>query len=370
MKVAFIARNDGTDVRQTKICNSLCDLGYQVAYIGWDRQPGNQKPVVLDPRIQRYVFEWPAAFGEISVNGWPQFLRYVANTLARIKPDVVHARDEPMATLVLPLKGILYRYLVLDIFDSLAARHFSSPFWGAAAWLTRKAAHIGCDRIIETSEQLRAMLGRYADKAIVIMNVPNDPGEEVARDYPTSPAVQICVGGSLARERDGLETLLKAVELLPPGEVQIQASGRLYDEYSRAIFAKHPAVNYRWFDTSDEFRRHAAKCDALTYLRGDASETEYRSWVLPNRVFDAMSIGRPIIVSRELKISTWIEEQQLGFVCDPGDPASLANILRLLKDRRKKLPEFAERVRRIFTSQYTWPLMERRLRALYEGLVG
>jgi hypothetical protein len=51
MKIAFLARNDGTDTRQTKILNSLCALGHQVIYIGWDRRTEEPKRLALDSRI-------------------------------------------------------------------------------------------------------------------------------------------------------------------------------------------------------------------------------------------------------------------------------------------------------------------------------
>jgi glycosyltransferase involved in cell wall biosynthesis len=368
MKVAFIARNDGTDMRQTKICNSLCRLGHEVMYIGWNREPEKQRALQLDERIQRRVFTWSAGFGEVAIGGWPQFYRYVVDTLARFRPDVVHVRDEPLAAIFLPLKHVLYRHLILDVFDSLAARDLRAPLQRAGAWVLRSSAHIGSSRIIETSDQLKAMLGRHAAKALVVLNVPEDPGEATARDYPTDAALQICTGGSLSRTRDGLETLLKAIERLPSGAVQVQASGWLHDDYARNDFINHPAVRYRWLDSPDDFRRVAARCDALTYLRGDAGATEYRSWVLPNRIFDAMSIGRPIIVSSEMKIARWVEEQGFGLVCDPGDVQGLADLFLTLRARRSELPIFAENVRRIYTSQYTWAVMEQRLKALYDEL--
>ncbi|NTU85439.1 MAG: glycosyltransferase family 4 protein [Chloroflexales bacterium] len=370
MKIAFLARNDGTDTRQGKICNSLHRLGYQVIYIGWDREPEREKRPILDPEIPRFIFRWRAGFGEVSANGWPQFFRYVARVLREQRPDVLHVRDEPLTAMAMPLKGWLYRYLVLDIFDSLAARHYSSPVLNTATLATRRLAHLGADRIIETSEQLRAMLGLFARKAIVVMNCPADPGEAVAQSLPSLPAVQICTGGSLSRQRDGLEVLLKAVDLLPPGEVEIQASGWLHDDYARDIFVKHPAVHYRWLETPEEFREQAARCDAISYLRGDAGETTYRSWVLPNRFFDAMSVGRPLIISSEMKMAPWATDQALGYLYTPGDHVGLAAIFRQLKERRQELPAYAARMRRLFTSQYTWPIMEERLHALYQGLGG
>jgi glycosyltransferase involved in cell wall biosynthesis len=370
MKIVFLARNDGTDTRQGKICNSLHGLGYDLTYVGWDREPDAPKRPILDPAIPRRIFRWKAGFGELSASGWPQFARFVAAALREIRPDVLHVRDEPLAALFLPLKGTLYRRLVLDIFDSTAAKRYGNPALGAGAMAARRLAHLGADRIIETSEQLRALLGPFARKAIVVMNCPADPGDGVAQQFPASPAVQICTGGSLSRRRDGLEVLLKAVDSLPAGTVEIQSSGWLHDDYAREVFVQHPAVRYRWLDTPDEFRAVAAGCDAITYLRGDAGATEYRSWVLPNRFFDAMSVGRPLIVSSEMKMSRWVAEQQLGYLYRPGDHGGLAETILALRERRAELPAYSARARRLFTSQYTWPIMEQRLHALYQGLGG
>lgn len=370
MKIAFLARNDGTDTRQTKILNSLCALGHQVLYIGWDRRPEEPKRLALDPRIGLQIFKRSAGFGDYKASGWGDFLRFMTDALRRFRPVAVHARDEQMALMALPLRGVAYRYLILDIFDSLAARRFHNPALGAAAWLAQKGAHLGADRIIETSDDLRKLLGRQADKAIVVMNTPHDLGDDLAADYPSGPAVQLATGGTLTRLRDGLETLLQAVDRLPPGSVQINASGWMLDDYAREVFARHPAVRYQWFDHADDFRRQAARCDAITYLRGDADNSLYRSLVMPNRIFDAMSIGRPIIVSRALGLATWVEQQGLGYSYTPGDVQGLAAIIRSLIERRAALPAFAARTRTLFKGQYTWPLMEQRLKALYEGLGG
>jgi glycosyltransferase involved in cell wall biosynthesis len=368
MKIAFIARNDGNDMRQEKICNSLVRLGHEVIFVGWNREPGVKRASLLDPRIRQHVFEWQTGFGELSLQGWPQFFRYISMVLGGFRPDAVHVRDEQIAALVLPLKGRVYRHLVLDIFDSLRARGTSDPRLKAAFWGMRQLAHLGSDRIIETSEELQAMLGRHRARSIVVMNVPPDPGDEVARDFPDAPAVQICTGGSLTREREGLETLLRAAEMLGEGAVEIQSSGWLHDDYAKEVFVKHPAVRYRWLERPADFRRMAARCDALTYLCNNLSGTDYRAKVLPNRFFDAMSLGRPLIVSNRLAIARWVEEQQLGYVCDPDDAAQLAEILRTLKEKRAELPAYTERVRQIYLKHYTWPIMEQRLGALYEGL--
>jgi glycosyltransferase involved in cell wall biosynthesis len=369
MKVVFVGLTDGTDPRETKICNSLVKLGHDVAYIGWNRNPHLKRSPTINSGIPIYIFEYEKD-GGLSLPGWLSYFRFIARHLKKIRPDVVHARDEVGAGLVLPFKRLFFRYLILDIFDSLLRYEFSSPVSRTLSWGLRKTVYCGSDRIIETSDQLRQLLGPYvAQKTTIILNVPNDPGEELARMYPEGPTVQIFTGGSIERKREGLEFLLQAAESLPQGTVQIRSSGRLEGEYAQKVFAKHPLVDYQWMDIPQQYFERIARCDAITYLRGDAENTEYRSWVLPNRVFDAMSVARPLIVSSALKISSWIEQQKLGYVVDPGDYRRLAQIFVTLKDQRPQLPVFAQQVRKLFVAQYTWQVMEERLYELYRGLV-
>jgi glycosyltransferase involved in cell wall biosynthesis len=369
MKIVMVAREGGHEARPIKTVNSLCALGHDVTFIGWERRPDQVKAPPFDARVRCYLFRHPAGFGDYSLAGFPQFVSSIGRILAQVRPDVVHARDEPLAALVLPFKHVYYRYLVLDIYDSLRRVHLRQPLQLFANTI-RRLSHRFSDRIIETSKELTAFLSPGAQaKTTVIMNVPPDPGEQLARDFPTSDAIQLCTGGSLMRHRDALEALLQVIDSLPPGTVQIQASGWFHDDYARDVFARHPAVTYRKFDTPDEFRAVAARCDALTYLDGFASDVSvYRSRVLPNRLFDALSVGRPLIVSRRLEISKWIERDQLGYVCEPGDAAGLRQTILALKDQRDQLPDFAARVRQIFVSQYTWPHMEQRLAAVYDSL--
>ena len=368
MKILYISRNDGTDGRIAKTCNSLHRMGHQVTFVGWNRTPGENRGILLDPGIDTRIYACESAFGRLSPKGWLPFYKHVVASLWNVRPQVVHCSNEWPAIMVGPYKHLLFNHLVVDVFDSIIARRFSSPIVRASARLMRNSSYILSDRIIETGPELQAMLGRFIRKSVVIMNSPADPGDHIAHQYPVTPEVSISVGGTLGSRRAGLETLLKAVDLLPLGEVRIKASGWLVDEYAKEVFVKHPAVDYRWLDSPEQFLKEAAACDAVYYLREDAADTEYRSWVMPNRLFDAISVGRPIIVSSAHKISRRVAEEQLGFICDPGDHRALAEILRSLRERRDELPAFCQRVRRMFTGQYTWPVMEERLRVLYDGL--
>ncbi len=368
MKILYLSRNDGTDMRVTKMCNSLAKFGHEVVFVGWDRRPDTPKTILLHPAIKQRIFAKESDIGKGSLKGWGGFLAHVIGTVKRERPDVVQAVNEEKALIVLPFKGIYFRYLIVDVFDSIVANSHKSPLRNMLAHAGRNITNTLADRIIETGEQLQAMLGRHIGKSIVISNCPPDPGEELSRMFPDSPTVRVCIGGSLSRKREQLDVILRALEKLPEGSVSIIASGWLYDDFAKNVFIKHPLVIYEWLDSPHDLLVRAATCDAILYLRGDANESDYRSWVLPNRFFDAMAVGRPIIVSSSAKLSQWVQKQGLGFVCPSGDDNALAQILADLRSHRHQLPLFAERVRSLFVRQWTWEIMENRLKQLYEEL--
>ena len=250
------------------------------------------------------------------------------------------------------------------------ANPYGSVLKDGMTWFIRNVSNFFADRIIETGPQLQERLGRFIGKSVVIANCPIDPGEELSRKFPTGDAIRICIGGSLNRERDQLDVILRAVEMHPSGSVSIVASGWLYDDYAKQAFASHSAVTYDWVESPQDFLVRAASCDAILYLRGDAGESEYRSWVLPNRFFDAMAVGRPIIVGSSAKLSQWVHNEGLGYICPIGDEEALAKIFQEIKDGRKHLPQFARHARDLFVDGWTWEIMEIRLKELYDDLKG
>ena len=250
--------------------------------------------------------------------------------------------------MALPFRHIYYRHLICEVYDSVICFRPKVWWYKPMAQLVRYAGNVAANRVIETGDQLQNMLGRFKAKSIVLYNSPLDPGPEMAAAVPSQDAVCLAVGGTLMRQRDSLETILKAADLLPRGAVKIMASGWLRDDYARDVFIKHPAVEYACLSSQREFHQRAAGCDAILYLCSDAVDNEYRSWVVPTRLFDAMAIGRPMIMGRIAKMAGWLEQQQLGYSCAHDSPEELAKLVIMLKKKRSELPEFVRRTRKLF----------------------
>jgi glycosyltransferase involved in cell wall biosynthesis len=347
------------------MCNSLVRLGHKVINVGWDRTPDKSKDLQFLKEVKLRLLLRAGVIGENSLQGWGEYCGHVLRCLYEEKPDAVQAVDEEKAVLVLPFKRILYRRLVVDVYDSVIANRYRSRWLDFVARICRRLANSGADCIIETAPELQAMLGRFARKSVIIENAPYDPGPELAAAVPVSGPIRLGLGGGLTRRRMGLETLLAALDLMPPGSVIVEASGWLGDEYAKNVFVRHPAVKYRWLSKATDFLSLAAGCDALLYLRSDADESLYAASVRPNRIFDALAVGRPIILNPQLTIARWVEQDNLGIVLPRFDAPSLASAIGSLKGRRAALPQQAAQMRRVFLDGHIWPVMEQRLGELY-----
>ena len=118
-----------------------------------------------------------------------------------------------------PFKHVLFRYLVMDVYDSIIKRKASTPLH---AWVFRSIrwlANSVSDRIIETSEELRETLGKFQSKAVVIFNSPEDPGASVQGILPpTDGPLLMALGGSINMRRMALEPLVRVLDRLGPDE--------------------------------------------------------------------------------------------------------------------------------------------------------
>jgi glycosyltransferase involved in cell wall biosynthesis len=362
MRISVIHGNDGSDVRVGKTCRSLMRLGHDTYFIGWDRRPSAKKEIDLGgavPHIMRH--ETPHGRGDLA--GQARFFAHIARVLIQTRPQVVCAVNEELACVVLPLKRVFYDRLVCDVFDSLRARASTRrPLEQMALRLISDIGSLGSDRLIATDGNRREMLGRFAHKAIVIENVPEDPGEVLALALPEGP-VRIWAAGSLEVEK-GFGQLLAAIEGLP--DAKIISAGWPYDRFASEVFVKHPRVEFHGIVTAQKALELAASCDAVfSYY---APIHAYRINASPNKVYDAMAVGRPVLINREVRLAEWVERERIGYLCGYEDVDCLHRIIAGLAVRRNALPGFAARTRELFRRRYNWGLMESRLADMYAGL--
>jgi glycosyltransferase involved in cell wall biosynthesis len=116
---------------------------------------------------------------------------------------------------------------------------------------------------------------------------------------------------------------------------------------------------------NDELLYYTASADVgMCVIRGDS--LSYR-WSLPNKLFEYMMAGIPVIASDFEEMGRVVIEAGVGTVCDPADPVSIANAVRAIVDD----PQAADRYRnatRDAITRYNWQVEQQVLIDLYDRL--
>lgn len=369
MRIAYVFRAHPAYARCTKECNSLVRAGHDVTFIGWDLKPQDQRQHEMLPQVDIRLLRLELDYGRFQIIAWLRWYWHLIRTLGFHRFDAVHAVDEYPVVMLLPFKRILFRYLVMDVYDSIIKRPAHNRLVGRIYQGIRWIANRGSDVIIETSEELKQTLGGFSQKAVVLYNSPQDPIEAIRGIWPPENGpVRVAVGGAIGRQRMALEALVEVLDQMGPEQVQVESSGVLLDDYAREVWCKHPCVRHRWLDKTEDYFRQMAECDVVFGMRADADHSTYRGLVFPQKVFDAAAVGRPILVSSENWVAQWLRTHQLGYDCSYRDPKAIRRILEEARQCRRDLPAFSERARRLYKERYDWTAMEKVLACVYKDL--
>lgn len=348
MKIAIIFGNDGSDVRLQKTCQSLVALGHDVHFIGWCRRPDLLSDSNLDG-VTQHVLTHRVPHRRSTLFGQVRFTIHAILTVMKLSPECVTAVNEDNVLRILGLKGFVYSCLVCEIYDShkdkiSKGRFFKNIFIGALCDLARWASNY----IIVTDERRKAELGRFESKAKIIGNYPNDPGTFFRTIQPRGE-VTVFVSGTISRSR-GIDSLLKALVYAP--DVVVVGAGWLCDEFSESKFRTHLQVRFVGSLSPQASLEMAAESDVILAMYEPNCKNNIMA--SPNKIYDAMSVGRPCIINSEALVSKWISAKNLGYVVDYDDEKELGHVLGNLAQSRTAMLQDAERKRQLFDEGYSW----------------
>lgn len=91
--------------------------------------------------------------------------------------------------------------------------------------------------------------------------------------------------------------------------------------------------------------------------------------VYPNKVFDYMAAGRPVVLAIDGVIKEVIETANAGIVVPPGEPAALADAIQLLASDQNQRLSMGNNGRRYVEANFNRPALAGKLLGLMENLV-
>lgn len=249
------------------------------------------------------------------------------------------------------------------------------------AWLARleRQGARRADRVVTVNDAYaRLLAGRLGVLSpLVVMNCPpaterSGPPDRRFHERLLLPADRrvVLYHGGFSRER-GIEELIAAIGAVPDGVLVLMGYGLLEEEIRAA--ADRPDLADRVFVLPavppSELLDWVAAADVVA-MPIQPTTLNHR-FTTPNKLFEAMTVGVPVVASDLPGMATIVRETGCGLLCDPTDPADIAaamrEILEATPERRHGWSEAGPAAAR---GRYNWERQVAPLLAEYGRITG
>jgi glycosyltransferase involved in cell wall biosynthesis len=290
-------------------------------------------------------------------------------------PDAVHAND--IATLIPGyLAARLSRAaLVYDTHEYAVGVPYRKAVW---AWLaaTIERLLIGrCDAVITVSDGIADRLqARYGlrERPVVVRNVPDLPppaagsAPDLRQRMGIGEAPLVLHQGAVADGRGG-GNLVRAVARMDSAHLLFLGADDAFAEGLSRLAAELGAEERTHFHPPValyELLSYTAQADVGVSLLEDTCENHRLA--LPNKLFEYLAAGLPVVVSDLPEMGRLVSERQVGWVTDPADPEDIAGVLA---DATGSVgDESLENRVRVAAAELNWAHERSRLTGLYAAI--
>jgi glycosyltransferase involved in cell wall biosynthesis len=380
------------DIRVEKFCETLAADGISMHVLARNlrRQPLREQAGSLT--IHRLP-SLPAWTGKLNdAVSFPAFVNplWFARALAtarQVDARLLIVRDLPLAPLAIWVGRLIGRPVVLDMAESY-------PEMIRNVWLfgPRKIRNIilrnprlasqveryvirRIDRILVVVEESRDRLIRLgADPAriTIVSNTPDPTRFSPARvpSLPRSDGLRLTYIGLLGYSR-GLEGAIRgAARYASTGKrmtLEIFGTGKAETRLRQVVLAERAEAQVRfhgWLDNR-ELPRAIAEADVCVVPHRDCPHWQS---TIPNKLFDYMAAGKPVLVSDVRPMARIVGETEAGLVFRDNDAEDFSRCLSRLEDPALR-QRLGQNGRRAVEARYHWEHDAGRLRQVIRGLL-
>lgn len=368
-QVVFCRSNSITpDPRVTKAARTLADAGYRVTLIAWDRTAALLSEEQIDGlRCQRLSIKAP--FGTGLGNLWA-LLRWQWSLLLwlwqhRRDFDIIHACDFDTVLPALVCKWFLGKRVVYDVFDFYADHLRATPGW--VKYLIRavdlKTMGWVDALILADDSRWEQIVGAKPRISTVINNAPMDQAHlyNVERDPERLHTLRVAYIGLLQIER-GLLNLLTLMKNHPTWHLDLAGFG---GDQEVILLLAGDLPNVRWHGRVSYSHALAlsSKADVIWALYDPANHNH--RYASPNKLYEAMMLGKPVIVARHTNIDRIVAREHCGLVAAYDNLGALDTALTSLQRDPQLCLDLGENGRAAYERHYSWTKMKARLLNLY-----
>lgn len=368
MRVLILRSNPvAPDPRVEKEARALSEAGYLVRVLGWDRTSALPVRELKDGwEIIRLPIR--AEYGR-GLGNLPSLIRWQLGLLHWLirhyrEYEILHACDFDTILPALLVKALWRKIVVYDIFDFYADHLRRTPNW--IKRLIRKLdlwAVSQVDALILADEARRDQIGNTNPPYLEI--IYNSPEEISPQPSQLSQHFRLAYVGLLQVER-GLYEMLEILRRHPEWHLDLAGFGG--DEAFLLDRARTlPNVIWHGRVSYEQALRLSAAADVL-FATYDPSIPNHR-YSSPNKLFEAMMLGKPIVVARNTNMDIIVQRHECGIVVEYGHIDELEEALSRLAADKNLREQLGRNARHAYETVYSWKHMRQRLVTLYSALV-
>jgi len=312
-------------------------------------------------------------------SGKLRFLRFYLKAFwraIRAKAEVVHAQDLyslPVAYVAAKRHGAALIYDSHEYYlgmDSLIERKFERSVW---AFVER--AFIGkADRVITVGDAIADTLrARYnIRRPVVVRNCPifrRPERSDALREWlgiPKAVGIVLYQGG--IQKGRGLFIILESLRRVKGCCFVALGDGLILDDLRE--HARRLGLSDRTFFPGSvplqRLMRYTASADVGIHLIENTCPNHY--YCLPNKLFEYMMAGLPVIMSDFPEIGKVVREAQAGLLVNPENPAEIADAIRKLLNDANLRRTFSRQGLRAAEEKHNWERESLKLERLYRAM--
>lgn len=368
--VVFLRSNPvAPDSRVEKQASALERAGHKVRIVGWDRSGSLSRHEQLGGIIIERL-RLRATFGA-GLRNLPHLLWWQVRLgiwlwNRRREYEIIHACDFDTIIPALLAKWFLGKRVIYDIFDFYADMSRRTPQFlrrvirAVDLWIIGKVDAV----ILVDESRIEQIAGARPKRVEYIYNTP-DRMPSCDRVDRAGYDLYVVYVGILQLER-GLMEILQVMRRHPEWSLDLAGFGG--DE--REIEAVACSLDNARFHGRVPYETTlslSVQADVL-FATYDPVVPNHR-YSSANKLFEAMMLGKPIVVARDTSMDKIVEKYEIGFVVNYGDTRQLEEALaEVARWSLKKKRHFAQHSRSVYLEHFSWSKMELRLLRLYADL--
>ncbi len=339
---------------------------FDITILSWDRNCNLPKKDRLHhAKIIRFQGIKIKALKKVNFLLWHLFVvQYIL--FHRFK--VVHACDfDTYFPAFFPAK-LTGKKIIYDIFDNYVDMLFIHPaikkiVGKLDVFLTKRA-----NMVLLPDENRLQVVGKLNKNIRIIYNSPPDILQTLQKTYPQEPdknKITICYLGLLDnRQRD----LMPFIDIISKSDrLEFYLAGRGKDEKTIENAAKQ-YDNIRFFGnvSYSEALKLEYMSDAILAVYDPAIQNNILA--SPNKLFEAMMLGKPTIINEEVQAASLIQKFDIGYTYAFGNYKSLSRLFAMIENNPEALKIKGENSRKLYDEKYSFAINKEVLQQIYQHL--